>query len=51
MKLLLTLFIFYLISRTYSQTTGRAREPQIISHRGASGYVPEHSLPGMIKIS
>jgi glycerophosphoryl diester phosphodiesterase len=27
-----------------SSMPARARFPQVLSHRGASGYIPEHSL-------
>lgn len=41
-------FLFVLVSVFSSEVFGslpsRKAYPQIISHRGASGYLPEHSL-------
>ncbi len=41
---LLLVLVICFVAVTWSKMTSRAAYPQIISHRGASGYLPEHSL-------
>ena len=38
------LFFNIILASVFAYMPPVAKHPQIISHRGASGYVPEHSL-------
>lgn len=41
---LLVLLVVVAVVAAASTMPGRDAYPQIIAHRGASGYIPEHSL-------
>ena len=44
-KKIFSLFILFLFATILSLMTAEAKEKFVIAHRGASGYLPEHTLP------